>query len=575
MASPQQCTMACEQLHCFRRSREPQSDRASMELLFVDDDLEDCDLSCSLYESPLRSPLDACETPESAMRSLPHHSSRLESLSLKASASLPTFLLTPSPLDALNVPKKDVFSKRHHSSGAKSPRETRSTAVSGEASTQPGSTALQSAASGQDDSGAVQSSGNLYPHSCRTCYGHCLKKLMTLCECQDIKKFEETLRPSFQGSKVNKIEETVDSETYIVDTGNKARGPADTVLQLFVIDTHSASRVYSSVFSCKKLSDLHGGLNNKCFGFRLIRRIVLVQDMLPENFAKAYDQFARSHPRCYQPHPDTRPKDQRYLVVEADYSGPSILQSKLKPAQAISIIGQVACCLAVAERELEFEHRNLHEENIRVLPSTSKNHHFLIDGRTCCVKGAGIKVTLFDDNFGRMMCNNEIIIRMRNYNCVYKEKTAIYLTMERIIKDRWDLFHSETNALWLAYLCGHLSDYLTVPNPTGDWQRKLELLAFMQRDLHRFHSADEFVWNYINKIGHVHSEFGYQPHTCSSRPSAGPPIYAGFLNFLRWKDRKRKDGDSGGSPGSTSGRPGGGGGGASSAPAVLDGRRQP
>ncbi|KAK8761699.1 hypothetical protein V5799_027034 [Amblyomma americanum] len=398
MASPQQCTMACEQLHCFRRSREPQSDRASMELLFVDDDLEDCDLSCSLYESPLRSPLDACETPESAMRSLPHHSSRLESLSLKASASLPTFLLTPSPLDALNVPKKDVFSKRHHSSGAKSPRETRSTAVSGEASTQPGSTALQSAASGQDDPGTVQSSGNLV------------------------------------GSKVNKIEETVDSETYIVDTGNKARGPADTVLQLFVIDTHSASRVYSSVFSCKKLSDLHGGLNNKCFGFRLIRRIVLVQDMLPENFAKAYDQFARSHPRCYQPHPDTRPKDQRYLVVEADYSGPSILQSKLKPAQAISIIGQVACCLAVAERELEFEHRNLHEENIRVLPSTSKNHHFLIDGRTCCVKGAGIKVTLFDDNFGRMMCNNEIIIRMRNYNCVYKEKTAIYLTMERIIK---------------------------------------------------------------------------------------------------------------------------------------------
>lgn len=519
MASQEQCAAACEQLHCVRSRLHPRGHPASMELLFVDDELEDCGLSCSLSE---RDPVDAPETPESAKRALSHRlSSSPESPTLKTSASLPAFL-TPSAFCHLDVAKEGVF----------------------------------------------------YPHSCRKCYGDCLKKLMTLCESHDIKKFDETLRPLFKTSKVSKIDETIDSETYIADTG-KEPGPADIVVQLFVIDTHSASRVYASVFSCRKLSDLHTGLNNKCFGFRLLRRIVLVQDTLPENFATAYDEFARYHPRCYQPHPDLRPKDQRYLVVEADYSGPSILQSKLKPAQAISIVGQVACSLAVAERELQFEHRNLHEENIRVLPSTSKNHHFLIDGRTCCVKGAGIKVTLFDDNFGRMMCNNEIIIRMRDYNCVYKEKTAIYLTMERIIKDRWDLYHPQTNALWLAYLCGHLSDYLTVPNPTGDWQRKLELLASMQRDLHRFRSADEFVWSYINKIGHVHSEYGYQPHTWSSHSSASSPIYSGFLSFLRWRDRRRKDGDSGGqSSGSTSGR-GGAGGAASSAPAVLDDRRQP
>ncbi|KAH9377681.1 hypothetical protein HPB48_000676 [Haemaphysalis longicornis] len=88
--------------------------------------------------------------------------------------------------------------------------------------------------------------------------------------------------------------------------------------------------------------------------------------------------------------------------------------SQIKPSQAVSIIGQVACTLAVAERELEFEHRNLNEENIIVLPSTSKNQHFLIDGRTCCVKGSGLKVTLFDDYLSRMTvrtCREENNVR--------------------------------------------------------------------------------------------------------------------------------------------------------------------
>ncbi|XP_077520459.1 uncharacterized protein LOC144130407 isoform X2 [Amblyomma americanum] len=380
----------------------------------------------------------------------------------------------------------------------------------------------------EEDHGASSSGANIcYPHSCRKCYNDCLNKLMSLCESEEVLDFNRALKPSFKGTKLKKIAETIDSETYVVVTGSKAQTAVDTVVQLYPVDTHTASKAYCNLFTCK---------------------IIFVDDTLPENFAKAYEEFAKARSRPYHPPPDLRPREQRYILVESDYSGISILQTKLKPSQAISIIGQVACTLAVAERELQFEHRNLHEDNIKVIPSTSKNQHFLIDGRTCCVKGSGIKVTLFDDNFSRITYNNKIIMRMRNYSRVYKEKTAIYLTMERIIKDRWDVFHPETNALWLAYLCGHLSDYLTVPNPTGDWQRKLELLAFMQRDLHRFRSADEFVWNYINKLGHIHTGQGYQPHTWGRRPSASPKSSSGFLGFLRWKDRQKKDSGSGGGP---------------------------
>lgn len=382
-----------------------------------------------------------------------------------------------------------------------------------------------------------------FPHSCRECFNDCIAKLVSLADVQEKMTFGQALLRQHKEGKLKKITETTDSETFLATTGSKQQqqyATSDTVVQLYYIDTHSASRVYANLFTCKRLSDLHAGIHNKSFGFRLIRRILFIEDKMPDNFVKAYDEFATTRARSFHPHPDMRSKIQRYMLMESDYCGESILHARIKPSQAISIIGQVACTLAVAERELQFEHRNLHEENIKVQASTSKNQHFLLDDRICCVKGAGLKVTLFDDNFSRITYNDEVVMRMKNYNCLYREKTAIYLTMERIIKGQWHVFHPETNALWLAYLCGHLSDYLTVPNPSGDWQRKLEVLALMQRDLQRFRSADEFVWHYMNKLGHIHAGHDYLPHTWGGRENPSP-LYSGLLHLLHWKERKHKE----------------------------------
>ncbi|XP_037276059.2 uncharacterized protein LOC119168997 isoform X1 [Rhipicephalus microplus] len=580
------CAKAQQQRHSFGSIVEGEAKFSSSHVHDDDDDdLEDCDLSCFL-ESSLLTFDDSIDTasPYVPVTSSATKPSRMFSEFLLPCAEeqpnlLPHDEATSKPVDrtlADVVPKSPKLERPHGKSKSKrsptsasSPSRTKEEGISSVCSgSRAKSTTLSGRSAEDEELAALQASGNVRcPHSCRRCYNDCMNKLMALCDSQEVVKFNDALRQPFKASKLRKAGETVDSESYMVDTGSKAPTATDTVLQLFSIDTHSLSRVYCSVFSCRKLSDLQMGLTNKCYGFKTIRRILLVDDNLPENFCKAYDEYARSHSRCYQPHPDMRPKEQHYLLVESDYCGPSILHSKLKPAQAISIIGQVACTLAVAERELQFEHRNLLEENIKVLPSTSKNHHFLIDGRTCCVKGAGIKVTLIDDNFSRLTYNNEIFLRMRNYNCVYKDKTAQYLTLERIIKNRWDLFHPETNALWLAYLCGHLSDYLTVPNPTGEWQRRLELLAFMQRDLHRVHSADEFVWLYINKIGHVHADHGYQPHSWGGRRPSGPPIYTGLLSLLRWRDKKKNEDDN---PPGHSASPHAHRSGASSAPPELD-----
>ncbi|CAN7985776.1 unnamed protein product [Ixodes hexagonus] len=140
-------------------------------------------------------------------------------------------------------------------------------------------------------------------------------------------------RSRYKGSKLKKITETTDSETFLATIGSRQQHQytsADTVLQLYYIDTHSASRVYANLFTCKKLSDLHTGIQNKSYGFRLIRsRILFIEDKIPDNFVKAYEEFATTRARSFHPHPDMRSKVQRYMMMESDYCGESILHARV------------------------------------------------------------------------------------------------------------------------------------------------------------------------------------------------------------------------------------------------------
>ncbi|KAG0412708.1 hypothetical protein HPB47_010153, partial [Ixodes persulcatus] len=145
-----------------------------------------------------------------------------------------------------------------------------------------------------------------FPHSCRECFNDCIAKLVSLADVQEKMTFGQALLRQHKEGKLKKITETTDSETFLATTGSKQQqqyATSDTVVQLYYIDTHSASRVYANLFTCKRLSDLHAGIHNKSFGFRLIRRILFIEDKMPDNFVKAYDEFATTRARSFHPHP--------------------------------------------------------------------------------------------------------------------------------------------------------------------------------------------------------------------------------------------------------------------------------
>lgn len=89
-----------------------------------------------------------------------------------------------------------------------------------------------------------------YPHSCRECFNDCLKKLMSLCDFQEPTTFTHALHRSFRGTRLRKMTETTDSETFVVAT-SKQTPTIDLVVQLYYIDTHSASRVFANLFTCR------------------------------------------------------------------------------------------------------------------------------------------------------------------------------------------------------------------------------------------------------------------------------------------------------------------------------------
>jgi serine/threonine-protein kinase haspin len=71
-------------------------------------------------------------------------------------------------------------------------------------------------------------------------------------------------------------------------------------------------------------------------------------------------------------------------------------------SEAKSIIKQVTLSLAVAERELHFEHRDLHWGNVLVSQTNLRVLEYAIDGRTMSVETCGVKVAVIDFTLSRL-----------------------------------------------------------------------------------------------------------------------------------------------------------------------------
>ncbi|EEC13726.1 hypothetical protein IscW_ISCW010643 [Ixodes scapularis] len=79
------------------------------------------------------------------------------------------------------------------------------------------------------------------------------------------------------------------------------------------------------------------------------------------------------------------------------------------PSQAESVFVQVSCALAVAEAHTEFEHRDLHCDNVLVRPCPARTLQFTLGGRAVRVPSRGIEVSIIDFDLSRMQYGGSVV----------------------------------------------------------------------------------------------------------------------------------------------------------------------
>ncbi|KAL3224944.1 hypothetical protein MRX96_049411 [Rhipicephalus microplus] len=133
--------------------------------------------------------------------------------------------------------------------------------------------------------------------------------------------------------------------------------------------------------------------------------------------------------------------------------------------QLESIFLQVACSLAVAELELEFEHRDLHCDNVLVKRTEQDCIKFMLNGRELLVRTSGVKASIIDYTLSRMRKGREVVYTDVSHDTalfkgIGSSQYDVYRTMKDENGDDWEAYHPRTNALWLSYLLHKLSDKL-------------------------------------------------------------------------------------------------------------------
>lgn len=160
----------------------------------------------------------------------------------------------------------------------------------------------------------------------------------------------------------------------------------------------------------------------------------------------------------------------------------------------------MAISLAVAESQLEFEHRDLHLGNILVSATNDKTLKFCLNGKSIKIRTHGIKATIIDYSLSRIMHKKcRLFQDLGVYPQLFQGKGDyqfdIYRLMRKETKNNWGEFRPFTNMLWLHYLIDKMtaSDEIiyTTARKSARHHQLMEKMITRRKQLLDYHSAME------------------------------------------------------------------------------------
>ncbi|KAL9975985.1 hypothetical protein ACROYT_G013214 [Oculina patagonica] len=158
---------------------------------------------------------------------------------------------------------------------------------------------------------------------------------------------------------------------------------------------------------------------NMTGAFITLRSVRCVRDKYQRELLKEWDKWNKGH-ESLNDRPDVFPNDQFFITFEFSNGGEDLEKFQfISMSEALSVLHQTAFGLAVAEEELEFEHRDLHWGNLLISRTKEEFIEFTLLGEKHMVESHGVHVSIIDFTLSRikkdgvaMFCNlaNEIAL---------------------------------------------------------------------------------------------------------------------------------------------------------------------
>ncbi|XP_077541990.1 serine/threonine-protein kinase haspin-like isoform X2 [Haemaphysalis longicornis] len=161
---------------------------------------------------------------------------------------------------------------------------------------------------------------------------------------------------------------------------------------------------------------------------------------------------------------------QLYLILEFEYGGKPLENFKGSVEQLESVFVQVSCSLAVAELALQFEHRDLHGENVLVRRTKENHATYILEGEEIKVPTAGVWASVVDYTLSRIsagtpcdaagLTRSLLFTDLARDSQLFEGSGSYQYDIYRIMRERngndWKAFEPATNVLWLDYLARKL-----------------------------------------------------------------------------------------------------------------------
>ncbi|XP_026280322.1 uncharacterized protein LOC113207823 [Frankliniella occidentalis] len=259
--------------------------------------------------------------------------------------------------------------------------------------------------------------------------------------------------------------------------------------------------ILSEVCIAQELSNLRRGSGNVTSSFNEVQAIRCVQGCYPQwlqDLWHEYDETKGSE----NDSPEMFQEDQLYIVLELQNGGKDLESFIFSSAdQGLAAFKQIAVSLAVAEKALNFEHRDLHWGNVLISCTKEKTLHYVLNGESISIPSKGIEVSIIDFTLSRINdpCSGRpVYFDLAGDDTLFTAQGDYQFDIYRLMKEycgnKWETFTPKTNVAWLHYLLDKLCTMARYKNRSTKLHNKaLNILLEMKDTVLMFENVSTFV----------------------------------------------------------------------------------